>query len=208
MEKLIDKYKKEIHNYGKYIEGQWACGIDRVSGMKIEVELLKRVVKDLEQLKSSLPTRQDKVEVPEFVAEWYELNKADLSENIFLAIKRALDSNEPFYQYYDWLKTPSNKPIETLISMKDGYTVGKVPKVHDIKIKPKFLADIVSGVKTFEIRKNDRGYKKGDILNLQEFEDGSYTGNEIEVLVTYIPDFPLPDDYVVMGIELVEEDSQ
>lgn len=76
-------------------------------------------------------------------------------------------------------------------------------KVHDIKIKPNFLADIVSGIKTFEIRKNDRGYKKGDILNLQEYEDGEYTGNVLKVKVIYIPDFYLPDNYVVMGIEPV-----
>lgn len=81
-------------------------------------------------------------------------------------------------------------------------------KVHDIKIKPNFLADIVSGVKTFEIRKNDRGYKKGDILNLQEYENGEYTGNELKVKVTYIPDFYLPDNYVVMGIELIEEEAE
>ncbi|MGX7413500.1 DUF1642 domain-containing protein [Enterococcus caccae] len=64
---MIEKYEKEIHNYEKYIDGQWACEIDRISGMKIAVEVLKDMVKELQQLKSSLPTQQDKVVVPEFI---------------------------------------------------------------------------------------------------------------------------------------------
>lgn len=79
---------------------------------------------------------------------------------------------------------------------------------HHLKIAPVFYRDVISGKKKFEIRVNDRNFLEGDHLILREFEDGEYTGNEVEVLVTYIPDFPLPDDYVVMGIELYKEEAE
>lgn len=75
---------------------------------------------------------------------------------------------------------------------------------HHLKIAPVFYRDVISGKKKFEIRVNDRNFLEGDHLVLREFEDGEYTGNEVEVLVTYIPDFPLPGNYVVMGIAPVE----
>lgn len=78
-------------------------------------------------------------------------------------------------------------------------------KTHYLKIAPVFYEAVLSGKKKFEIRVNDRNFLEGDHLVLREFEDGEYTDNEIEVLVTYIPDFPLPDNYVVMGIEFSEE---
>ncbi|WP_375179883.1 DUF3850 domain-containing protein [Enterococcus rotai] len=81
-------------------------------------------------------------------------------------------------------------------------------KTHYLKIAPVFYEAVISGKKKFEIRVNDRNFLEGDHLILQEFEDGEYTGNEVEVLVTYIPDFPLPDDYVVMGIELMKEEAE
>lgn len=76
-------------------------------------------------------------------------------------------------------------------------------KTHYLKIAPVFYEAVILGKKKFEIRVNDRNFLEGDHLILREFENGSYTGNEIEVLITYIPDFPLPDNYVVMGIEPV-----
>lgn len=93
------------------------------------------------------------------------------------------------------------------ISLDDKKSDKKI-KTHYLKIAPVFYEAVISGKKKFEIRVNDRNFLEGDHLVLREFEDEEYTGNEIEVLVTYIPDFPLPDNYVVMGIELYKEDSQ
>lgn len=67
IEELINEYKKQIENNMKYIKGEWACEADRISGMKIAVDVLRKVVKDLNQLKSPLPTQQDKVVVPEYI---------------------------------------------------------------------------------------------------------------------------------------------
>lgn len=79
--------------------------------------------------------------------------------------------------------------------------------IHELKIKPKFFQDIINGIKNFEIRKNDRMFRVGDILVLSEFDymDNTYTGNQIKVKVDNIlthDDFPdgIPIDYVVMNI--------
>lgn len=42
--------------------------------------------------------------------------------------------------------------------------------IHELKIKPKFFQDIINGIKNFEIRKNDRMFRIGDILVLSEFD--------------------------------------
>jgi len=41
---------------------------------------------------------------------------------------------------------------------------------HKLKTWNPYFSDIVEGKKTFEIRKNDRNYKVGDQLLLQEYD--------------------------------------
>lgn len=62
------------------------------------------------------------------------------------------------------------------------------PKIHELKIIPPYFSAVVAGIKRFELRKNDRDFKVGDTLRLCEYEpaEGRYTGNTVEVLVTYI----------------------
>lgn len=76
---------------------------------------------------------------------------------------------------------------------------------HELKVWPVFYQDVVDGSKPFEIRKNDRNYQVGDKLILREWYKSieQYTGEEAEVLVTYITDFGQVDGYVVMGIRLM-----
>ncbi|EGO8793662.1 DUF3850 domain-containing protein [Enterococcus faecalis] len=74
-------------------------------------------------------------------------------------------------------------------------------RIHHLKILPEYFEAIVSGDKCFEIRKNDRGYKVGDILRLNEYEDGKYTGNFHVAEITYITDYAQQDGYVVLGIK-------
>lgn len=35
-------------------------------------------------------------------------------------------------------------------------------KVHQIRLAKTYFDDVANGIKTFELQKNDRGYKKGD----------------------------------------------
>ena len=48
--------------------------------------------------------------------------------------------------------------------------------IHQLKILPKFFEKVISGEKTFEVRENDRNFKVGDYLALNEFANGDYTG--------------------------------
>ena len=83
-------------------------------------------------------------------------------------------------------------------------------KVHHIKLGASFFAEVESGEKTFELRKNDRDYKKGDILEMMEFKDGKNTGRIVRVLVTYIlTEFTgLEDGYCIMAIKLMEGEDE
>ncbi|EMW6292208.1 DUF1642 domain-containing protein [Enterococcus faecium] len=66
--------------------------------------------------------------VPKFVAEWFEDNKHALDLAIFTEI-RELDGEEWPHEtdFENWLDNAENKPIETLVRMKDGYEVEKEP---------------------------------------------------------------------------------
>ena len=41
--------------------------------------------------------------------------------------------------------------------------------VHELKILPNYFYDVVSGIKTFEVRFNDRDFQLGDQLLLKEY---------------------------------------
>ena len=60
--------------------------------------------------------------------------------------------------------------------------------IHELKILPHFFTDVISGKKTFEIRKNDRPFEKGDLLALNEYDADRkcYTGNSCLVYIDYI----------------------
>lgn len=79
---------------------------------------------------------------------------------------------------------------------------------HFLKIQPKWFEDVKSGKKKFEIRKNDRNFETGDILVLQEYEKGKYTGREIQKEIEYIYRgnglygvSGLSEDYCILGIK-------
>ena len=73
---------------------------------------------------------------------------------------------------------------------------------HYLKILPKYYRDIERGDKTFEVRFNDRDFKEYDMLHLQEWCGGEYTGREIIAQVSYLLDDPAfcKEGYVIMGI--------
>jgi hypothetical protein len=81
---------------------------------------------------------------------------------------------------------------------------------HYLKTWPNYFDAVVDGTKTFEVRINDRDYKVGDVLHLQEYNlgrDAPYTGRSIEVIVTYLLEhesWALQPRMVVMAIKLTE----
>lgn len=77
--------------------------------------------------------------------------------------------------------------------------------IHQLKQIDTYFEDVISGKKTFEIRLDDRHYKQGDYLALNEIaESGAYTGRSCMVYVDYVlKDLPplLPDGVVCMAIK-------
>lgn len=86
---------------------------------------------------------------------------------------------------------------------------------HELKTWPPFFQAIVDGRKTFEVRRNDRGFQAGDRLRLREWDPSEsmqpvsfrYSGREVHVLVTYVltgESFGVKDGFCVMGLALTE----
>lgn len=76
-------------------------------------------------------------------------------------------------------------------------------KVHELKCDPKYFQAIYNGVKSFEIRINDRNFLVGDSLYLREYnrETQCYSGRYVIKRITYIvSDYGLPDNIIVMAI--------
>lgn len=80
-------------------------------------------------------------------------------------------------------------------------------QVHQIRIATTYFEDAASGRKSFELRKNDRNYKEGDILEMMEFKDGRNTGRTIRKVVTYLLEnySGLQDGYCIMGTKDIEQ---
>ena len=80
--------------------------------------------------------------------------------------------------------------------------------VHDVKCWPEYFRFMISGLKKFDVRKDDRHYMTGDKLLEREWDPSTkeYTGNKALFEITYILEggkFGLEPGYVCMGIEPV-----
>ena len=80
--------------------------------------------------------------------------------------------------------------------------------IHELKTLPIYFEEVIEGRKSFEVRKNDRNFKVGDMLALNEYDADKkeYTGNSCLVYVDYI----LKDEnyckngFVIMAIKPCE----
>lgn len=83
--------------------------------------------------------------------------------------------------------------------------------VHELKCWPPYFWGVVGGGKTFELRRDDRGFQPGDELELREWVPepehaggGCYTGTRARAPVTYVlraGGVPgLLPGYVVLGL--------
>lgn len=92
---------------------------------------------------------------------------------------------------------------------------------HQLKTWPNYWDAVASGEKTFEVRRDDRGFQKGDILELarceksmlgtyEEMQSPFYPYGPTHVLrkrITYIltgGQFGIETGYVVMGLGELE----
>lgn len=83
-------------------------------------------------------------------------------------------------------------------------------RVHELKTWPEPFAALLTGLKTHEVRKNDRDFRVGDLLRLREWEPraghpdgGWHTGREVWREVTYISQggtWGLPEGLCVLSV--------
>ena len=80
-------------------------------------------------------------------------------------------------------------------------------RIHYIRLAATYYDDVKAGIKTFELRKNDRDYRTGDILEMNEFTDGRNTGRVIRCRVIYMLEeyTGLTDGYCILGIKVLGE---
>ena len=86
-------------------------------------------------------------------------------------------------------------------------------ETHTLKTWPTYFRSVLSGEKTFELRRDDRGFQKGDRLKLVEFEPGAIkalalTGRSVTKEITYIltgGQFGLEPGFVIMGLKDVDQ---
>ena len=81
---------------------------------------------------------------------------------------------------------------------------------HDLKLQYKYCDDVLSGLKNYEVRFNDRNYKVGDFIEFTSVdENGNPKIHRIEdykFIITYMlthNDFPIgiKKDYCILGIQ-------
>lgn len=77
---------------------------------------------------------------------------------------------------------------------------------HELKTWPRCFKALADETKTFDVRKNDRGFEEGDVLYLKEWDHHTeqYTGRQVKARVTYIlpgGEFGIEHGYCVLGIK-------
>ena len=96
----------------------------------------------------------------------------------------------------------------------DDYHKEESKMTHNIKIKKTFVEPILKGEKTFEIRKNDRGYQKGDRIRFTVVDASLFESQKEQAYrqaieqrvyeITYVLNgWGLEPDFVAFGIREV-----
>jgi ParB family chromosome partitioning protein len=87
--------------------------------------------------------------------------------------------------------------------------VDREAKVHRIKCTEPFFTDIDKELKTFELRKNDRDYRRHDFLELMQYVDGKETGKHIYAYIEYLLEGfdGIQEGYCIMGIERIRSNT-
>ncbi|WP_367269118.1 DUF3850 domain-containing protein [uncultured Chryseobacterium sp.] len=80
--------------------------------------------------------------------------------------------------------------------------------LHELKTHSEYFNAIAAGTKTFEIRKDDQSFQKGDQLLLKDYNPfiQKYTGRILHRQVTYIirgGNFGIKKGYCIMALEKI-----
>lgn len=90
---------------------------------------------------------------------------------------------------------------------------------HVVKCWPEYFDAIDRGEKPFDVRRDDRGYQKGDVLRLQKYKLGEgfishpdrFGVHEIRREITYIltgGQFGIQPGYVVLGLSPSDKEGR
>jgi len=77
--------------------------------------------------------------------------------------------------------------------------------IHQLKIHPEHFELLRTGLKRFEIRKDDRGFEIGHVLSLQEWSpiNRRYSGRQLHFKITCKyqgEQFGIQEGYAVLGL--------
>lgn len=97
---------------------------------------------------------------------------------------------------------------------------------HELKVKPQYFKQALTGERKAECRRADRDFQVGDILVLREFNSippkkfrhllhyGEYTGNIIRAVITditcinsIIPELDNKPKFVMLSFFIIEDDE-
>lgn len=83
--------------------------------------------------------------------------------------------------------------------------------IHELKIESVYFEAVKDGVKTFEIRFNDRGYQAGDLVVLIELSDTPAkreTGRRIVKKIGYVLSYAQKENWVVFSLLTDKPDDE
>lgn len=119
--------------------------------------------------------KRNKPLVDRYISNWFESNKAELDKNIRRVVntkysKETIESN-PFLKFFT---ASSEKPIETLIKMQDGYDVQEKYYTHSEQYYK--LIDVCYCGSCGE-----RGFYEPTLLNVNNENDKIYVTSSLEM---------------------------
>lgn len=115
-------------------------------------------------------------------------------------------ATKPVQKEHKSVQDPVGSPAnEEILPQNEESSPEPTKTIHRLKILPEYFNASLQGIKNFELRRDDRGFKVGDLITLEEWDGKEYTGREIRNReIKYIfrnaeHCFGLMDGYVIIG---------
>lgn len=82
-------------------------------------------------------------------------------------------------------------------------------KTHKLKLLSHFCDDVYIGIRTFDVRENDRGYQTGDYIFFTPYDGSEHPVKKCKFKITYILNgWGIKNGYVVLGISNVSTERE
>ncbi|MBR2561241.1 MAG: DUF3850 domain-containing protein [Eubacterium sp.] len=122
--------------------------------------------------------------------------------------KKELTEEQKYDRQQAKIDKQTKEKLEEIKEANEPLPSEQTQLVHEIKLAELYYEDVAIGKKTFELRKNERGYKVGDALLMTEFAGGRPTGRTIYADIIYILEgyTGLQEGYAILGIKVTRAD--